>query len=133
MSRQLPTADVFALGCSQSISTQHSAAEVRVDGKAAFIAFSDRQELELQMSTAMAVLAAIWLLSKIRLLHFRVRAQLFGITLCHDLSLHQHVAEMRDGQRLVDVLLDEQYGDAEFIDALDNIERLLHKSGRQSQ
>ena len=71
--------------------------------------------------------------AKISALHFRVLGKTFSCALRHDATLRQHVSFMRNCERLVDVLLDQQHGDAACIDATDHVEILLHEEWREPE
>src|ERR1700740_2524339 len=56
-----------------------------------------------------------------------------GRPLEHDAAVLQHIRTMRDLERLADILLDEQDGQAFLVQPADQGEQLLDRDGRQSQ
>ena len=72
-------------------------------------------------------------LAQIRFFHFLVGQQLRAGAGHGDVSRLQHVGQVRDLQRHVGVLLDQQHGDALAVDLPDDGEDVLHHQGRKAQ
>src|SRR6185437_17075420 len=65
--------------------------------------------------------------TEVRLFHFLVATQILGRSAGNDAALHEYVAVMRNGERLMHVLLDQKHRHAAVVDPLDDVERLLHE------
>ena len=72
-------------------------------------------------------------LTEVRLPHLLVATQILGRPAGNDAPLHKHVAVMRNSERLMHVLLDQKHRYATIVDALDDVERLLHEQRRQAE